>query len=315
MLNDHLSSTQLLAVRDGRSVERELLVHLVSCPECQAAFDDTRWTLVLRRAREAVVEGEHLTDDELTAYVERALPEDRLISIRSHLRGCDRCTAFYGRQRAINRRDGYRSPTPQAVAETMARFRPNPIRRLGVLLLRRLGQGVELVFRPKTMSWTDGLVAGAGTRGISETPHPSRPSARFRRLKSESSRRTQRRYARDPDEFAGLSDEAAAFDLRFQEREAEAGPAGTAVVDAGPWRLVLTGGRAAEGTFVGISIVDGESGTPAAGIPVRLTSGMWTVAKLTTGDDGHAKLSPVPDGAEIIVGDDPRFRLSVRDLD
>jgi hypothetical protein len=214
--------------------------------------------------------------------------------------------AFYGRQRGINRRDGYRSPAPQAVAETLARFRPNPIRRLGILLLSRLGQGVELVFRPKTATWSGRQAASAGPPGLSETPHPSAPSARLRRLTSERSRREQRRDAAGLHDVFDVSEEAAAF------REVEA--SGTAEVVAGPWRLVLDGGQGPEGTFVDVGVLDGESGSAVPGIPVRLTSGAWTLARLTTGADGRARLTPVPDRAEIIVGEDPGYRLSVRDL-
>jgi len=310
----HLSTMQLLAVRDGRSVDRELLVHLVSCSECQAAFDDTRWILALRRAREAVVAGEHLTDDEITAFVERALPDDRMKRMRAHVRDCDRCMAYYGRQRTINRRDSYSSPSAVAVASTLKTFRPNPIRRLGVLLLKRLGQGVEIVFQPTRAMWADGTAATLGPPGVEQAPRVERPSARRRRLGARLSRLVPERRVREADDELLSAEDAAVYDHGMPKREAAAPAAGSAAIDAGPWRLVLTGDRGPDGPRVNIGIFDGESGSAVPGVPLRLKSGKRTIARVTTGDDGHAELSPVPDGAEIIVGDAPGFRLAVRDL-
>ena len=76
MTQVHLSDKRLQALYDGEPGTHWEREHLVSCPVCQQAFDDTLWMGLLIRLQKAErIEGPHPSRDELLAYRTRALPE------------------------------------------------------------------------------------------------------------------------------------------------------------------------------------------------------------------------------------------------
>ena len=54
--------------------------------------------------------------------------------------------------REIERRSAYRSPSPASVRSTLSRFRPRPLRRLGTVLIRAIGEGVRLMLEPEVLA-------------------------------------------------------------------------------------------------------------------------------------------------------------------
>ena len=149
MTQVHLSDKRLQALYDGEPGTHWEREHLVSCPVCQQAFDDTLWMGLLIRLQKAErIEGPHPDRDELLAYRTRALPEARRKEIRRHLSGCRSCMAACSREQAQLRRSGYTSPSRATLRSVMGQFRPREMRRLGRLMIARLGKHFTLQFLP-----------------------------------------------------------------------------------------------------------------------------------------------------------------------
>ncbi len=150
MAQEQLDTAQLLAIhKEGNSDDRAALEHLASCAECQQSFDDSRWLMVLRSLRGIVEAGPHPSSDELAAYRGQALSSPRIARIERHLRSCDRCLAAYRRERVVDRKLAYSSPPPKLLKRVQQRFRPRPLRQLGTVLVRQLGEQLGLLFMPE----------------------------------------------------------------------------------------------------------------------------------------------------------------------
>jgi hypothetical protein len=145
MTQAHLSTERLQALHDGEPGHPRELEHLASCPVCREAFVDSRWTILLSSLRSATGSvDEHPDLDELLAFQTGALSTRRQASIREHLSRCRRCMTGYARMRAESKRARYSTPSRELVRATMTRFRPRTMKRLGRLLVERVGEDLAL---------------------------------------------------------------------------------------------------------------------------------------------------------------------------
>jgi predicted anti-sigma-YlaC factor YlaD len=285
----HLSQEQLLAFRDGESDDPRVREHLATCPECQQAFDDSRWRLALQRLSDDG--SEHPKSDRLLAYWHNALSAESAQEVQRHLRGCNRCLAIYERLRGADPKVAYASPRPALLRKVRERYvsRPRPVRTLGVLWLRRLGEAlgleyvpvasVETLGGPAALRAMDLLRAKATTaerQGVeaeseAAAAHPASASARKLRLA-----------------WKRRGDEAVGFPL-MQERIGEDRSRHTEI-DAGGLRLVLELVGREDGPGLVIHARFADTGKPAGNFRVGLRPEHGAGIEARTDEDGAVTL-------------------------
>jgi predicted anti-sigma-YlaC factor YlaD len=292
----HLSQEQLLAFRDGESDDPGVREHLATCPECQQAFDDSRWRLALQRLSEDG--SEHPSSDRMLAYWYNALSTESARQVQRHLRGCNRCLAIYERLRAGDPKLAYASPRPALLRKVRERYvsSPRPVRELGVLWLRRLGEALGLEYSPEASVQTVGGPAARVHRAMDllraeattaegreveaedEAPaaHPASASARKLRMK-------WKRHA----------GEVLSFPLR-QERIGEGRPSKTEIDAGGLWLAVRLAGRE-DGPGLVLHARFTDTDKPAGNLRVGLKPEHGARFEARTDEDGAVTL-PFPEG-------------------
>jgi len=288
MTRTHLTAERLLAIRDGESDDRRGLEHLISCPECQATFDDSRWLYLLAKLRRAKRQaGPHIEGDALLAYHMRALSQNRVEKIREHLAGCRACLVAYGRSRETSRRNHYSSPSPGALSDVMQRFRPRRMQRLGRLLVRALGDGIRVSFEAEPGA------AQAPARFGETQRHPSSARRRIKRLKDEGAF------------FDSLEvHEAAAPVMGGAPMESEGSP-----ILGLPWGLRVT---SVQGTSdLRVTLTPIATDRSARGVEVRIVSDQGTESRATTDERGSTTLPCPPGSSRLIVEVDPPLVVQV----
>jgi hypothetical protein len=292
MTPKHLSTDRLLALYHEDFGDFEGLRHLLSCPECRRAFDDSRWARLLGRLPGLVAAGEHLSKDEIEAYYTHALPKHRIEQLEKHMRGCRECLARAGRMREVERRSAYRSPSPRAVSSTLSRFRPRPLRRLGTVVVRAIEKGVGLVFESDSMA------------GAPASPHPSSASRRARRI-------MRQEFAESDNE--SLESPVFLDAIRATDCLSEWRAAAPLTVPIDEITLMLFARTERGERNLHVQLVSEESGRPIRGVRLRLR---YDVAEPPieggTDEKGRAKLPFPPDATELIVELDPAVSLRIR---
>jgi hypothetical protein len=293
MRQTHLTTERLLAIRDGESDDRRELEHLISCPECQATFDDSRWLYLLAKLRPAKRQaGPHIEGDTLLAYHMRALSQNRVENIREHLAGCRACLVAYGRSRAASRRNHYSSPSPGALSDVMQRFRPRRMQRLGSLLVRALGDGIRVSFEAEPGAVQAPARFGETLRGIAQR-HPSSARRRIQRLK-------------DQEAFFDSLEvhEAAAPAMGEASMESE----GSSILGL-PWGLRVTPVQGASDLRVTLTPI--ATDRSVRGVEVRIVSDQGTESRATTDARGSAVLPCPPGSSRLIIEVDPPLVVQV----
>ena len=294
MTQTHLSTERLLAIRDGESDDRREREHLISCPECRATFDDSRWLYLLAKLRRGKRQaGPHIGGDELLAYHMQALPRDRVAKIREHLAGCRACLATYGRSRETSKRNHYSSPTPEALRRVRERFRPRKMKRLGRLLVRALRNGIDVSFEAEpALSGAENVVCESIARGV-ERRHPSSVRRRIRRLVEEDAALES---LRSEDAGAPLMDAAMTG--------SEAAP-----ILGLPWGLRVT---AVPGTRdLRVTLTPIATDRSPRGVEVRIVPERGEEFRSTTDERGAAVLRCPPGNSRLVVEVEPPLVVQV----
>jgi hypothetical protein len=316
MQKKHLSRDQLTAFRDGALEDRRAMEHLVSCPDCQRAFDDSRWLLALARIRKDVAKLEHPDRDELTGYLSQALSSRRAGEIARHLRMCDSCLARYRRMRRAEAASDYSSPAPALLRATQRRFRSRPrIRELGALILAKAGDAFAVLHRP-----APGLASGEmapsflGPVDEMQERSPAPPERRRDRRASEVRREQRLCKAREraPDRIAE-QDDAVEKCLSAAPPAKALGPSpgSFAVVEAGPLALVFDAGLEDGQPVLSVLALDRESGDPRAGLVVVIESEDGARNETITTKDRTARLALQRGASTLLVRDRETYRLTI----
>lgn len=291
----HPSLEQLLALRDGAAADPGLVEHLAGCPECQQAFDDSRWLMALARLKEAETPpaGDHLERDEITGYMDHALSRRAQRAVERHLESCRRCTIVYRRLRDAQARVRYSSPPVALMRQVKRGFTPDPATPLGTLILLHVGKTLRWLFMPE-----EDLAPAQPLS--SETPHPS-------------SARSRRGRFRERLQLDETCDEGLALGSPLSERftSLERGDLGeeTLRVVAGEWLLTV---RAGGPDRMRIHVAERRSAKPVKGVAVSLVPERGPSANTETSLDGHAEL-PLLDGpAKLRIGQRTPWTLELR---
>ena len=314
MAQEHLDTAQLLAIhKEGSSGDRAALEHLASCSECQQSFDDSRWLLVLRRLRGIVETGPHPSSDELVAYRGHALSSRRTAQIERHLRSCDRCLAAYRRDRVVDQKLAYSSPAPSLLKLVQRRFRPRPLRQLGTVLVRRLGEQLEMLFVP---GLDERIAHRVSTGSLGQMDHGAgTPITRARRTEhpASASERKRRLRPRADDTFGDAVPEAIEeTDLRrVESRESDRGidlpPA--VRIPADDWDLVLE--LASEKGHLFLKLISSRKDASVDGIRVRVSKKGTDPSEAATDRDGRILLPLESGRSKITIHADPPFALDL----
>jgi len=323
MAQEHLDTAQLLAIhKEGDTRDRVALEHLASCAECQHSFDDSRWLMVLRRLRGIVEAGPHPSSDELAAYRGQALSLPRIAQIERHLRSCDRCLAAYRRERVVDRKLAYSSPPLSLLKQVQRRFRPRPLRQLGTVLVRRLGEQLGLLFLQAPI---DSPAEGSVLRSIAvfgrsrdlirrteQTAHPS------------SAARRKQRQQRRIEEIIPAAGEAVfedSLDLcKATTKEVRVGSSSDRLesgggsksppsirVPADDWDLVLELALKKDQLF--LRLISSKKEASVHGIRVRVGQQGQDPLEAVTDGDGRIHLPLARGSSRITIDADPPFTL------
>jgi hypothetical protein len=278
MAQSHLSTEQLLAFRDGDLTDTNAVEHLAGCRLCQEAFDDTRWTLMLRRLPGIVDAGEHPSMDELLAFRSYAMSSQRVLEIRRHLRSCPRCLAIYGRVRAQDKRAAYSSPSPEMLRRARRRFRPQRIRTLGTLLVTRIGEGLRALFMPEPS-----LDTPLPRNSMRDARHPgsARRRAAMDYLASESEAPEAARCVSNPI-GSGEPQRAARFEVEGRMIE-------------------FTPLARARGSYFGVRVRTVAPGISVGGVRIRIVSEDGTKTEAVTDRNGATELAFPPGRSTIRI--------------
>jgi len=303
MAQEHLDTAQLLAIhKEGDTRDRAALEHLASCAECQHSFDDSRWLMVLRRLRGIVEAGPHPSSDELSAYRGHALSSPRIARIERHLRSCDRCLAAYRRDRVVDRKLAYSSPAPSLLKRVQRRFRPRPLRQLGTVLVRRLGEQLGMLFVPQPQldlrcssieeGFSNNEVSSLRSLRRAERTHPGSASQRMRRIEP----------LADADQMTVGSSIGASRD---SDRGIDLPP--TVRIPADEWALELTLKKG----HLFLRLISSRKDASVHGIRVRVAGKGKKPSEAVTDRDGRIGLPLESGSSQITIHAAPPFALSL----
>ena len=315
MAQEHLDTAQLLAIyKEGDIGDRAALEHLASCAECQRSFDDSRWLLVLRRLRGIVEAGPHPSSDELAAYRSHALSSRRTAQVERHLRSCDRCAAAYRRDRVVDQKLAYSSPAPSLLKQVQRSFRPRPLRQLGTVLVRRLGEQLGMLFVPGfDGSIAERKLSSTGLRQMDFTVGAPAPRARRTEHPASASERKRRLKPRADDTFGGSVPEAIEETTLRRVASHESGRGVVAApavrISADDRDLVLE--LALKKGRLFLKLISSRKDTSVHGIRVRVAKKGTDPSEAVTDHDG-CLLLPLESGtSKITIHANPPFALDL----
>jgi hypothetical protein len=320
MAQKHLDQARLLAIYRGDTGDFAAIEHLVSCPECQRAFDDTRWLLLLTRLEKLVQAGPHPDPDVLAGYRTHALSPSRTAEVERHLRACERCTAHYGRARIAEAQAQYVSPVPASVRRTLKRFRPRRLRRFGTVLVTGIDKGIlRLIFAPMP-----GEIASMGvaqfdlmsTRELRSgpQPHPTSAAGRARRLArlTDDLVPAEEAIAETEATPAGIDAVLGAIDEAGESEPAIGSDAAHPLrIPAAGLELFLTPASDDGQLHLSVWLTSRDPKHASAGIRVRIRGPRNREYEVTTDARGRAALPFDPGATELVIEDDPPLALHI----
>jgi hypothetical protein len=321
MAQKHLDTARLLALHEGDIGDFAALEHLASCADCQRAFDDTRWLMLLRKLPELVEAGPHPGTDVLVAFRSRALPTKRLAEVERHLRSCDRCLALFGRMRVAEQAVEYRSPVEATVASTQRLFRPRRLRKLGTLLVTGLDKGLlRLMFAPGPSRFEDAGLAQFDFLSMRETraerqAHPASAKERARRIIREvgfSDVEDELAEAAAPAQIGSAGDGWVAEETgEFEQAALGAVESGTVHIPVDGLHLLLTPSIEDEQPQLRVQLVSRDDGRSFAGVVVRIRGPLGRETEASTDGSGRVVLPFHPGVTELVVEIDPPLVLAL----
>jgi hypothetical protein len=313
MRKKHLSREQLIAFRDGELEDRQAIEHLAGCPDCQRAFDDSRWLLALARIREEASESEHPDRDELSAYLSQALSSRRAEGIARHLRTCDLCLARYHRLRRAEAALDYSSPAPALLRATQRRFRSRPrILELGALVLAKAGDAIGLLYRPAPELVPDEMIRDFA--GLADRPRVVRQEKRLvgppplrkkRRAMAIREEQKLRKVRKIP------AERIAEQTLSASPPAGARSPGSFTVVEAGPLALIFDAGLDEDRPVLSVLALDRESGDPRAGLFVVVEAEDGTRDEAVTKSDKAARLFLRRGSSTLLIRDRETYKLTI----
>jgi len=259
--------------------------------------------MVLRRLRGIDEAGPHPGPDELAAYRGHALSSPRIAQIERHLRSCDRCAAVYRRERIVDQKLAYSSPRRELLKLVQRNFRPRPLRQLGTVLVRKLGEQLRLSFLPAPMvslSDTSTLLKSRRTLSRRTRPaaHPASAARRGERLASLSAN-IERLSAAEEFTFSE------AVEIRCETFDEGEIPA-SVTIPADAWKLELSLMKGV--ILLRLSSLEKAS---AEGIRVQLARKGGKPSDVVTDSAGRLRL-PLESGVlRVTVHTDPPFALDL----
>ena len=298
MARSHLNTEQLLALRDGDLTDTTAVEHLASCPMCRESFDDTRWTLLLRRLPEIIDAGEHPSADELLAFRSYAMSSPRVLEIRRHLRSCPRCLALYGRVRARDKRAAYSSPSPEMLQRVRRQFRPRKIRTLGTLLVTRIGEGLRAFFTPEPS-----FDAPPPRNPMRDQSHPGSASRRARRLDLTAMTPTE------PENETEVLDYMTCESIAHEQT----GPTlnRPARLEVEGWTIEMTPLTRTGRSYFGVRIRAADPGTPVDGVRIRIVRQDGKTTDAITDRNGVTELAFRPGRSTIRIATQPPVAIKL----
>jgi hypothetical protein len=229
--------------------------------------------LLMRLHSETKAADAHPDRDELLAYQIRALGTGREASIRKHLAQCRRCVSKYARIRVGRQEMRYSSPPHATVQATMVQFRPRTIRRLGRLLIERVGESLALSFlRSVPAAETD--------------RHPASASRRAMRVRM-------------------ITDER----VLHVSKAPPSSPGAT--IESSPWSLRLTSVSGSAEDSIRVALASDDEGLSAEEITIRILSEGREEYSAVTDAQGVAVLPCPPGESRLIVEVDPPLSLEI----
>jgi len=318
MAQEHLDSAQLLAIyKEGEMEDLAALEHLASCAKCQQSFDDSRWLMVLRRLRDIVEAGPHPSSEELAAYRGHALSSPRIARIERHLRSCDRCLVSYRRERVVDRKLAYSSPALSLQKAVQRRFRPRPLRQLGTVLVRRLGEKLGLLFLPARVEFPADRMLLAKTmpalgraRRPDQAAHPASAARRKHRLERRSERIVSAAEEAPLQKTLDLC-QTSSEEIRVGSSVGAGNLPPTVRIPADDWNLVLE--LALKKGQLFLRLISSEKEASVRGIRVRVGKQGQDPTEAVTDRDGRIQLSLAPGRSRITIHADPPFVLDFED--
>jgi hypothetical protein len=316
MAQEHLDTARLLALYEGDTGDFAALEHLASCAECQRAYDDSRWLLLLRRLPGLIEAGPHPGPDVLVAYRNQALSKRRTAEVERHVRSCERCLALQGRMRVQEQAAEYLSPVPASVRQTIKRFRPRRFRKLGTVLVTGLDKGLLRLFLlpaseglSKIRAEQSDFMAMEESR-IGGTSHPASAKERTRRLE-----KAIRIFDLDAEALEEAAAEtmagASLGDMRSLVSPPTPKESAPLHIPSDDMELVLTPCSEDDRFRLDVQLnPKGETGS-IAGIRIRIRGPQGRESEATTDDDGRATLPFKPGDTEIVIEIDPPLTLAL----
>ena len=145
----HLTSEQILALRDGELDDPELASHVWACTECRARLREARILRLLLVRPEAIATS-HLDPEDMAAFFDGTLSHSRIREVEGHLAGCPECFAdLHGLHRLDGASEAVEAP-PAWIAVAIDGFRPVQSISLGRLVVKLVDQ---LGFRLNLLPW------------------------------------------------------------------------------------------------------------------------------------------------------------------
>jgi hypothetical protein len=321
MARKHLDTARLLSLHRGDLGDFAALEHLASCADCQKAFDDSRWLMLLERLPELVKAGPHPGKDVIAAYRSQALSSKRLAEVERHLRSCDSCLAVYGRMRVAEQATAYLSPAPASVRRVLKRFRPRRLRRLGTVFVTGLDKGlVRLVFAPGPSRLEDAGLAQLDFMPMEETraarqAHPASAKERVRRLVREFGAadledgiaEAAAPAMREPTE----DDRVAGETMELQQAALGPVETGEVHIPVDGLHLILTPRIEDEQRRLRVQLVSRDDDRSFAGVIVRIRGPRGREDQVATDGSGRVVLPFHPGVTELVVEIDPPLALAL----
>lgn len=280
----HAAPEEIVAFRDGESVDPEIDRHIRTCSFCRLKLGQARWVRANICSEGRKPDGPTPTRDEIGAYIDEALDTDEMVRVETHIRADTKLLALFDKLLKMSLELKNPLPDPKHVEELKAKLRgPQLLGRLRIFITDRFKQ----VF------------------------HPVRPG-------EEAHRRAMLSVA-DSGEILACREAPPSIDALlplFCSSHAPApppppGPSRPRVIDTGRWLIrAVTSGTVSE-TILELVIEEIKSGKPVPSIPVKLEPGWDDPILVLTNESGSVRL-PLPEGeSRLEIGEGPELALEL----
>ena len=279
----HAAPEEIVAFRDGESIDPEMDRHIRTCSFCRRKLGQARWVRTHTCSEGQKPDGPTPTRDEIAAYLDEALDEREMARVETHIRADDHCLAVFDKLLKMSLELQNPLPDAERVDELKAKLRrPKLLGRLRIFITDRFKQ----VFHPV---------------------RPGEPAiGRSMKMKEEAS-----------GPLPCMEASASTYDLLSVCEEHDGaplpppGPSRPRVIDTGRWLIrAVTSGTVSE-TILELVIEETNTGNPVPGIQVKLDPDWSDPIHARTDEKGSVRL-PLPEGeSRLEIGEGPELALEV----